>query len=277
VLILALDTATPHGRFAVADGGSLLAYQPHNVQGSYADALLPVVDGVLAAAGRRLDEVAIVGVTSGPGSFTGVRIGVATAKTLAWALGADLAAVSTLAAMAAELLAAHPDRDVAVPVLDARRGEIFAGVYQRDGAWVRELAAPACLPPDRWWERLGALVADAAAGAAADLEAPVYGGDGVALLVGQGAGLRPELAARGEPAARAWEAAHPATARALALALGDPAMRAAARVSPFALVPGYLRGSDAELKRRVDATPAAPTAAVDVHEGRRDGPPESDR
>ena len=266
MLTLALDTATPHGRFALAEGAQVLADQPHNVQGSYADALLPVVDQVLAQAGRQLADVTLVAVTAGPGSFTGVRIGVATAKTLAWALGAELAAVSTLAAMAAALLAAHPDRDLAVPVLDARRGEVFAGLYRRDGPWVQELAAPACLAPDRWWERLVAQVAD--------LDAPAWGGDGVALLVGQGADLRPELAARGEPAARAWEAAHPGTARALAVALAEPSVRRAATVSPFALVPRYLRGSDAEVKRRVDATPSAPSGEVASHVGR---PRERDR
>jgi len=204
--------------------------------------------------------VGLVACTAGPGSFTGVRIGVATAKTLAWALAAELAAVSTLAAMAAALLAAHPGRDLAVPVLDARRGEVFAALYRREGAWVRALDAPACRTPDQWWERLAAQVPD--------LDAPAWGGDGVSLLVGQGAELRPELAARGEPAARAWEAAHPATARALALALEHPGVRREAAISPFELVPRYLRGSDAEVKRRVDATPSAPNPDVDSHLGR---------
>ncbi len=259
MLTLAIDTATPHGRFAMADAGRLLAYQPHNVTGSYADALLPVVDAVLESAGRTLDEVELVAVTLGPGSFTGVRIGVTTAKTLAWALDAELAAVSTLAAMAADLLAGTPDRDLAVPVLDARRGEVFAGVYRRRGQWVEELAAPACLPPDRWWQRLCERLDDP--------EAPCYGGDGVSLLVGGGTDLRPELQARGEPRARPWVAAHPATARALALALHDAEVREATRVSPFALVPRYLRGSDAEIKRRVDATPSRPSTSVDIHRG----------
>jgi len=259
MLTLAIDTATPQGRFAVAEGAVLLAYQPYNVSGSYADALLPVIDTVLAAAGRRLDEVARIGVTDGPGSFTGVRIGVATAKALAWALDAELHAVSTLAAMATALLGADPGRDLAVPVLDARRGEIFAAVYRRRGGWVDDLAAPACLPPALWWERLRRTVAD--------LDAPAYGGDGVTLLVGQGASLRPELAARGMPTMRDWTSAHPATAPALALALADPELCAATRASPFALVPRYLRGSDAELLRHVDATPGEPSSQFDIHPG----------
>jgi tRNA threonylcarbamoyladenosine biosynthesis protein TsaB len=262
MLTLAIDTATPHGRFALAEDGELLGYQPHNVMGSYADALLPVVDTLLETAGRRLAEVELVAVTAGPGSFTGVRIGVATAKTLAWALGAELAAVSTLAAMAADLLAEHPDRDLAVPVLDARRGEVFAAVYRRRDGWVAELAAPACLAPDVFWSQLLAAVDD--------VEAPAYGGDGVVLVTGQGADLRPELAARGLPATRSWSSAHPATARTLARALAAADLRREAVISPFALVPWYLRGSDAEIKRRLDATPRTPSRTVDIHTGNGD-------
>lgn len=254
MLILAMDTATRWGRYAVVEDGVLLAYVPHNVMGSHADAVLPVMDRALASAGRRLAEVALVGVTDGPGSFTGVRIGVATAKALAYALGAELAAVSTLAAMAADLLQAHPGRDLAVPVLDARRGELFGGVYRRDGAWVSVVREPFCLDPDAAWAAVVAAVP-----AVGD---PVYGGDGTALLVGEGEGLRPPLKAQDDPVTRPWSSAHPATARSLALALAEPAVRAAALVDPFLLTPRYLRASDAETARAVDLTPAAPSPGL---------------
>ena len=139
MLTLAFDTATLRGRFALAEDGAVLATRPVNVGGSYADALLPVIEEMLAAAGRARGELAAVGVTTGPGSFTGVRIGVATAKGLAWALGCELAGVSSLAAMAAALLREHPGIDHAVPVLDARRGEVYAGLYRRVGGWVESL------------------------------------------------------------------------------------------------------------------------------------------
>ena len=151
MLTLALDTATRWGRFAVADADGVLAYRPLNVGGSYADALLAVIADTLAGAGRDRRDLAAVAVTCGPGSFTGVRIGVATAKALAWGLGCALYPVSTLAAMAAALLADHPAVDLAVPALDARRGEIFSAVYRRDGGWVQDVAAPAAGTPDRWW------------------------------------------------------------------------------------------------------------------------------
>jgi len=258
VLTLAFDTATAWGRFALAEDGRLLAEQPHNVTGSYADALLPVIERLLAAGGRRLDQVDTVAVTCGPGSFTGVRIGLASAKGLAWALGARLLPVPTLAAMAAALLAEWPDRELAVPVLDARRGEVFAAVYRRRDGWVEPVVPPAALAPDAWWERVLA--------AAAEPAAAVWGGNGVALVVGEGPRLRPGLAARGAPEVRPWSAAHPATARAMALAAGDPTA-GLAEVHPFLAVPLYLRASEAEVRRRLDLTPEAPDFATAIAGG----------
>lgn len=249
MLCLALDTSTPSGRFALAEGGRLVGYQPRNVTGSYANALLAAVDALLEAAGRDRAELGAVGVCRGPGSFTGVRIGVATAKALAFALRLPLYAVSTLEAMAAAMLAERPDREWAVPALDARRGEVFAGVYRRDGDWVRAAAEPCALTAAGWWERASALVGDP--------EAPVYAGSGAAPLLGEGPGLRPELANRGEPRLRSWSAAHPPTAMALALAMASPASRLAP-AHPYTLRPLYLRASDAEMLRGLDLTPAAP-------------------
>jgi tRNA threonylcarbamoyladenosine biosynthesis protein TsaB len=265
VLSLALDTATTWGRFALADGGRLLEYRPLNVSGSYADALLPMIQEILAAAGRTREEIGAVGVSCGPGSFTGVRIGVATAKGLAWALGCELVSVSTLEAMAGSMLAEHPDADLAVPVLDARRGEVFAAIYERHGGWVRLLDSPLAVPAaascDMWWRRIGDLLDD--------VEAPVYAGDGTKLLLGQGDELRAELSGLGKPVLRRWSSSHPATAKALAMAMGSPEA-AIPRIHPFALVPSYLRVSDAEVKRRVDLTPDSPGTEVEFHESRKD-------
>jgi tRNA threonylcarbamoyladenosine biosynthesis protein TsaB len=261
MLTLALDTATRWGRFALADSDGVLVYRPLNVGGSYADALLSVIGDVLREAGRAREDVAAIAVTVGPGSFTGVRIGVATAKALAWAQGCPLYPVSTLAAMAAALLAEHPAADLAVPALDARRGEIFAGVYRRQGLWVRSVAPPAAATPDQWWPRVLAAVGDP--------DAPVYGGEGAALLLGQGEELRPELAARGVPVLRRWSSAHPATARELALAVARGQVEAG---DPFLVAPEYLRASDAELNRHLDCTPHLPDADPSSHESRREPP-----
>jgi tRNA threonylcarbamoyladenosine biosynthesis protein TsaB len=249
MLCLALDTSTPSGRFALAERGRLVGYHPRNVTGSYANALLAAVDTLLAESGRDRAELGAIGVCRGPGSFTGVRIGVATAKALAFALRLPLHAVTTLEAMAAAMLAERPERDWAVPALDARRGEVFAGVYRRDGDWVRVVAEACALTAAGWWERVLAVVDDP--------ESPVYAGSGAAPLLGEGPDLRPELAARGEPGLRCWSAAHPPTAKALALAMASPTPRLGT-TSPHSLTPLYLRASDAEMLRGLDLTPAAP-------------------
>ncbi len=258
MLNLALDTATPWGRFALARDDELLGYRPLNIQGSYADALLPVITGLLDEAGCALRDLDGIGVTMGPGSFTGVRIGVATAKALAYALDCRLAAVTTLEAMAAALLADHPEAGIAVPVLDARRREIFAGVYRRTGSWVETVADGAAATPDAWWQRILAVVDDP--------ELPVYGGEGAPLLLGQGESLRPELRSVGEPRLRPWASAHPRTAAALAVAMGTGG-DAVPWIHPFNLAPSYMRVSDAEVKRRVDLTPVAPPGGVPRHDG----------
>ena len=263
MLNLALDTATTWGRFALAEGDRLLEYRPLNVSGSYADALLPMIQEILADAGRTKEEIGAVGVTNGPGSFTGVRIGVATAKGLAWALGCELVSVTTLEAMAGSMLADHPEARLAVPVMDARRGEVFAAVFEREGDWVRTLAEPAAEKPDNWWARIRELMDD--------VDAPVYAGDGTNLLLGQGDDLRPELVGRGKPVLRRWSSAHPATAGALAVAMGSPDADLP-RIHPFSLVPRYLRVSDAEVKHRVDLTPDTPEKKIDFHRGQKDQP-----
>jgi len=246
MLCLALDTSTSWGRFAVAEDGDLLGYQPFNVTGTYADALLPVVDDLLAAAGRDRRDLDAVAVCRGPGSFTGVRIGVATAKGMAWSLGCALYAVSTLEAMAGAMLAEHPSCTAAVPVLDARRGEVFAAAYRRCDDWVEAVLPPAPRRPDDFWRDLVAAVPSP--------EAAAYAGSGVSLLLGEGAELRAELRETGAPNLRPWESAHPATARALAWALSRAPSRFA-DVHPFALTPAYLRVSDAEVQRGLDLTP----------------------
>lgn len=258
MLSLAFDTSTKWGRFALAEGQEILSYRPLNVAGSYADALLPVIEEILADCGRAKEDLDAVGVTLGPGSFTGVRIGVATAKGLAWGLGCRLVGVTSLAAMAGALLREHPEADLAIPVLDARRGEVFAGVFQRDGAWVKPMVPAAAGKPDHWWDQILEAVGNP--------ELPAFGGDGTPILLGQGADLRPELASKGEPVLRRWATAHPATAPALAVAMNAGALQ---DTHPFALLPEYMRVSDAEVKRKLDLTPEAPGQDISVHRSER--------
>jgi tRNA threonylcarbamoyladenosine biosynthesis protein TsaB len=154
VIVVGMDTATPStvAGLLLDDDRVLEARDDPEGQsrGDHAARLLVLVEGLLAEAGTGWDEVGRIAVGAGPGGFTGLRIGIATARALAQATGVPLVPVSSLAALAAG--SGDPDGTVAA-VLDARRGEVYAGVY----AGGRELMAPAALPPVELAERLLAL------------------------------------------------------------------------------------------------------------------------
>ena len=106
MLSLTIDTSTTWGRFALAQGSETLVYQPHNVAGSYADALLTVVDDVLERGGRKLKDLDAIGICHGPGPFTGLRIACGVVQGLALGANLPVAPVSSLAAVAAQVPAA---------------------------------------------------------------------------------------------------------------------------------------------------------------------------
>jgi tRNA threonylcarbamoyladenosine biosynthesis protein TsaB len=144
--VLGIDTATFTASAAVVEssddgGGRVLAHGTLDTS-TRGDDLLVLIDRVCreaAAAPRRLDAVAV---GAGPGSFTGLRIGMATAKGIAFAAGCPLWISSSLAAMAAEAAAElGAAAALLVPVLDARRAEVFAGFYTADGDGHVTLAA----------------------------------------------------------------------------------------------------------------------------------------
>lgn len=125
---LAIDTSRAAGSVAALDG-SRVAERPLGVAGEHARLLAPALVEVAARLGWAPRDVELVAVVRGPGSFTGLRVGVATAKALAWATGGRLVGVSGFE-VAAERVAEHVgpvDRPVAV-AFDAGRGEVYAAV-----------------------------------------------------------------------------------------------------------------------------------------------------
>ena len=128
--ILGLDSATRIASVAIADGDACIA--DARSEGKNTD-LLVAVDDVCARAKLTAFELDAVAIGAGPGSFTGLRIGMATAKGIAFAAQKPLWAVSSLAALAWD---GHKPDTVTVAVLDARRSEVFAGCYaELDGVW----------------------------------------------------------------------------------------------------------------------------------------------
>jgi tRNA threonylcarbamoyladenosine biosynthesis protein TsaB len=143
-VILGLDTATPATVVAVlppAGEPVELRHEPGpGERPGHAAQLLPLARRALETLGATFADVRRIGVGVGPGTFTGLRIGVATARALAQATGAEVAGISTLEALAVE---AGGDRAV-LAVLDARRGEAYAAAF-RDG---ERLLAPVAVAPE---------------------------------------------------------------------------------------------------------------------------------
>lgn len=129
--VLGIETATGQGGVAVVGPEGLLAEVTLSVTAGYGERLLPALERILAAAGLSPDQLDGYAISIGPGSFTGLRIGLATVKGLALATGKPLAAVPTLEALAASLpFCAHP----VCPLLDARKGEVYCALFALEGA-----------------------------------------------------------------------------------------------------------------------------------------------
>lgn len=128
--LLGIDTATPRISVALLDDDRVLGERVTLVEKNRTG-VMPVIDELFRELGLSPQVLDAVAVGAGPGSFTGLRIGMATAKGIAFATGKPLWAVSSLAALIEPELARDP-RGLVVGVLDARRGEVYAGAYRRD-------------------------------------------------------------------------------------------------------------------------------------------------
>ncbi|AMV72540.1 tRNA (adenosine(37)-N6)-threonylcarbamoyltransferase complex dimerization subunit type 1 TsaB [Desulfuromonas carbonis] len=125
--LLLINTATPAGSIALTAGEQVLAELLLNLASPHSDRLLAGIDRLLADTGTSLSQLDAIGVVHGPGSFTGLRVGIATAKGLSLATGKPLVGISSLQALACQF----PASSLPVCVLlDARKKEVYAGLYR---------------------------------------------------------------------------------------------------------------------------------------------------
>ena len=128
MIVLALDTTGPHGSLALTQDGRVLEEMEIEAPDGYSAILFGAIDALLQRNHVALENVDLFAAASGPGTFTGVRIGLTSVKGLGEALGKPVCAISNLRA-----LATFGTKDLRAVVLDARRGEVYAALYDAAG------------------------------------------------------------------------------------------------------------------------------------------------
>ena len=150
--ILAIDTSTLVMGVSLLDDDRILGEVTTNLRKDHSVRLMPTVARLLEELRLSLSDLDLIAVASGPGSYTGVRIGVTTAKTMAWSLNLPLIGISSLAVLAMNGL--RFDGKIA-PLFDARRDRVYTGLFQgsEDGE-VRSVKKERVTPIDEWLEEL---------------------------------------------------------------------------------------------------------------------------
>ena len=230
---LGIETATSIASVGIVAEDQVLAEHALPMRGSHARTLMPLIDAALAAAGLALGELDLLAVSIGPGSFTGLRIGLSVAKGFALATGLPVVGVPTLEAYART---AGPRPDTICPVLDARKGEVYAAAYRWRGADLECVFAATAIAPERFAASVG----------------------GPCRLVGDGVDAYAELWRRalGDAAELIPLAALPPSGAVVAR-LGIARTRAAGADDLARLEPRYCRPCEAELSA-IGAAAVAP-------------------
>ncbi len=222
MITLSFDTATPAPGLALVRDGGVVGERQIAAQVGAGRRVAEEIHALLVATSHPLDSVERIVVGLGPGGFTGIRIGIATALGLGQARGIPVVGVSTLETLARGLMDVHDPGAVLVPVIDARRNEVFTAAYRAEADRLVEVAEARALPVSEMGSFLSTL------------EGPVViAGDGVARLE-DGARTGPEVVV---------DTDHGVVRAALAVGLADTGH--GRPVSPI-----YLRLPDAEVNRR---------------------------
>ncbi len=225
--LLSVETSTMLGGVAIIDEALGLVVESRlNVRAAHSERLMSEINAALERSSLTLGDIDALCVCTGPGSFTGLRIGLGAIKGLAFSTGLPVAAVPTLEALAWNFPhSAHP----VCPMLDARKGEVYAGLFRTDGGEPVRLVEETSIRPGTLATALGKFEAVVLLGQGAELYRDVFVGS-----LGKRALLAPPHL--GVPSAAS--AAHLGLARALRGEFTDPA----------GLSPYYIRKSEAELK-----------------------------
>ena len=225
--ILALETSAKSVSAAVTEDGKLLCSSYQNTGLTHSRTLMPLVKEMLTAAEMTLRDMDVIAVANGPGSFTGLRIGVSAAKGLAWAEEKPCCGVSTLLAMAQNVR--HMDGTV-ICAMDARRNQIYNAVFHAHGGTLERVCEDRAIS----LEQLGAELKN-------DENNKIIVGDGAVLCYNYLLGIG--IPCRTAPAALVMQ-----NAVGVALA-AEELVQAGKTMTAQELLPVYLRLSQAERER----------------------------
>jgi tRNA threonylcarbamoyladenosine biosynthesis protein TsaB len=233
-LILAIETATRAGNVALARGAKILSSAIGDAAESHSVGLLSTIETTLRATGTKLSDIDLFAVPKGPGSFTGLRIGIATTKALAVCCGKRCSGISTLAAIAH----AAGESEHTVSILRAGRGELFAQLFSCNGEGVDALDEAIHLTPSGLRERYAHLPALLWAGESGQLPSDTLVRNGWTLAA-QCDQLATSIAA-----------------------LAFVEYRKGNLVDPAELVADYVRASDAEINERWQREKTQPPVSI---------------
>jgi len=227
MIVLGINTSTLEGSVALMGDEALICEHILNVEATHSERLLPSIDRLLQEGGLDLSRISGIAVTLGPGSFTGLRIGLACAKGLAMASSLPLVGVPTLESIARNLpFCRYP----ICPLLNARKGEVYWALYRFEGTKLTQVTTEAVSSPEAMTKAIG--------------EATVFVGDGAVHYTRQ---IEEMLEGKA-----LFAPVSAATVRASVVAeMGMERLKRGERDDLAGLVPRYVRRSEAELKWRI--------------------------
>ena len=241
-MILGIDTSTTIASVALVERGKIVGEESASdrvlsgglapaARANHAEVVLLLIDRLLGRAALVLADVAGFAVTIGPGSFTGLRIGLSTAKGLTYGVDAPVVGIPTLLALAARV---NDHEGLICPLLDARKKEVYAALFRRTDQGLERISDDVVLSPEQVVESVRSVT---------DREACLFLGDGVWVY------RNAIQAGLGDRALFNSGDSYPSTAAAAAR-LGEKKILSGEREAAGSLAPIYLRPSEAELKRR---------------------------
>lgn len=238
--ILGIESAALVASVAIIDENVTIAEYTTNFKKTHSETLLPMLDEIVKMTGISLNELSAIAVSGGPGSFTGLRIGAASAKGLGLALDLPLIHVPTLDAMALNIYSSDA---LIVPIMDARRNQVYTGIYKNDTK-LEVKAASMAVSIDELFEILKET------GAKENVERAIFLGDGVPVFreyIDEKLTMKHYFAPLNLNRQRASNIAM----------LGMEMMKAGKVISADDMRPNYLRKSQAERERDVAKTDAS--------------------